>query len=87
MGNFLNGGTARGDCPGFKIEALLNLPDTKTLDNKSNLLMYLARTMESKFPDVAKWMEDLTEIEKSSRYYFSHFFKLLFYFYFYLHLF
>jgi hypothetical protein len=34
LGNFLNGTTARGDAPGFKLESLLKIEDTKTSDNK-----------------------------------------------------
>ena len=41
VGNFINGGTFRGDCAGFKMDALIKTLDTKTADNKSNLLMYL----------------------------------------------
>ncbi len=41
VGNFINGGTFRGDCPGFKMDALVKTLDTKTADNKSHLLMYL----------------------------------------------
>lgn len=40
VGNFINGGTFRGDCMGFKMDALIKTLDTKTADNKSNLLMY-----------------------------------------------
>lgn len=43
VGNFINGGTFRGDCAGFKMDALIKTLDTKTADNKSHLLMYLER--------------------------------------------
>jgi hypothetical protein len=41
LGNHLNGGTARGGAYGFKLNTLTKLINTKTTDNKMNLLHYL----------------------------------------------
>ena len=45
IGNHLNGGTNRGQAYGFKLENLLRLADTKTMDRKSSLLNYLAKKL------------------------------------------
>ena len=41
LGNHLNGSTARGGAYGFKLNTLTKLINTKTTDNKMNLLHYL----------------------------------------------
>ncbi|EGC39081.1 hypothetical protein DICPUDRAFT_148204 [Dictyostelium purpureum] len=64
IGNFLNGGTARGDCLGFKLDALLKLTDTKTFNNKSNLLVYIISEIEQKFPEALKFMDDLSGVQE-----------------------
>ena len=43
IGNYLNGGTNKGAAWGFKVDSLNKLIGTKTLDNKSTLLHYMAR--------------------------------------------
>jgi len=45
MGNYLNGGTSKGAAWGFKLESLSKVIGTKTVDGKSTLLHYLARTL------------------------------------------
>ena len=46
IGNYLNGGTAKGGAWGFKLDSLNKLLDTKSLDGKSTLLHYLARELD-----------------------------------------
>ena len=45
MGNYLNGGTTKGAAWGFKLDSLNKLIGTKTVDNNSTLLHYLARKL------------------------------------------
>jgi len=42
LGNFLNGGTARGGLYGFKLDALLKLATIKSVDSKLTLMHFLA---------------------------------------------
>jgi hypothetical protein len=41
MGNYLNGGTKKGDAFGFEISYLTQLANTRSCDNKTNLLQYM----------------------------------------------
>ena len=45
IGNYLNGGSNKGAAWGFKVDGLNKLIGTKTLDNKSTLLHYMARKL------------------------------------------
>lgn len=60
VGNFMNGRTARGDAYGFKMATLTKLSDTKAVDNKTNLLQWIVRTLDTKDPDMLLLTEDLT---------------------------
>ena len=40
IGNALNGGTAKGNAPGFKLSTLLKLAELKAADKKTTLLHY-----------------------------------------------
>lgn len=46
LGNFLNGGTAKGGAWGFRLDSLSKLTGTKTADGKSTLLHYMARLLD-----------------------------------------
>lgn len=46
LGNYMNGGTARGAAYGFRLEALTALMTIKASDNKSTLLHFLAKTAQ-----------------------------------------
>ncbi|EGG13416.1 actin binding protein [Cavenderia fasciculata] len=67
IGNFLNGGSARGDCFGFKLDALLKLTDTKTFNNKSNLLVYIISELELKFPDALMFIDELDDVPAAGK--------------------
>ncbi|KYQ92010.1 actin binding protein [Tieghemostelium lacteum] len=67
IGNFLNGGTSRGDCYGFKLDGLLKLTDTKTFNNKSNLLVYVISEIEQKFPESLQFIQDLSLVAEASK--------------------
>eukprot|EP01132_Coremiostelium_polycephalum_P005576 gene5576-6942_t len=67
IGNFLNGGTARGDCMGFKLDGLLKLTDTKTFNNKSNLLVYMISEIEAKFPQTLNFLTELDLAQEASK--------------------
>jgi len=52
IGNFLNGGSNRGAAFGFKLNTLVKLIDTKTVDNKSSLMHYLVKVLKDKYRDI-----------------------------------
>ena len=41
IGNYMNGGTSRGQADGFGLEILAKLKDVKSKDNSQNLLQYV----------------------------------------------
>ena len=45
LGNYMNGGTARGQADGFSLEILPRLEDVKSQDNSTNLLQYVVRLL------------------------------------------
>jgi diaphanous 1 len=46
-GNYLNGQSIRGGAFAFKLDIMSQLDDVKSLDSKSNLLMYIIEKAES----------------------------------------
>jgi len=65
MGNYLNGGTARGQAWGFKLDTLLKISDVKTTDNKETLLHYITRFIEKSHPEVDNLIDDFPDLEKA----------------------
>lgn len=64
VGNNLNGGTSKGQAYGFKIDNLLRLADTKTIDKKSTLLHFIARKLG---PEKTKLREELGALDDSAK--------------------
>lgn len=56
-GNYMNGGTARGQADGFHVDILAKLKDVKSKDNAMTLLQYIVRVWIIKF-DESKGMPD-----------------------------
>ncbi|KAA0707585.1 Protein diaphanous -like protein 3 [Triplophysa tibetana] len=67
MGNFMNAGSRNAQSFGFNLNSLCKLKDTKSADQKSTLLNFLAETCEEKFPEVLKFVEDLQHVDRASR--------------------
>ncbi|XP_057218465.1 protein diaphanous homolog 3 isoform X3 [Triplophysa rosa] len=67
MGNFMNAGSRNAQSFGFNLSSLCKLKDTKSADQKSTLLNFLAETCEEKFPEVLKFVEDLQHVDRASR--------------------
>jgi len=55
----MNGRTARGGAYGFKLSTLTKLADTKTTDNKKNLLQWIVEVLDRKESDMLLLSEDL----------------------------
>jgi hypothetical protein len=49
VGNYMNGGTARGQADGFTMEALDTLANTKDLSNSISLLDHISSYVPSLF--------------------------------------
>ena len=43
------------------------LRGTKSIDNKINFLNFLAETIETKYPEVAEFVEEIGHVEKAAR--------------------
>lgn len=67
IGNYINGSSNRGNAMGFRLDSLNKLRDTKTSDNQSNLLAYLATTLEKKDPAALTVAEELKDVGPGMR--------------------
>ena len=67
IGNYINGSSNRGNAMGFKLDSLNKLRDTKTTDNKSNLLNYLVQTLEKNDASALTVGEDLKDLSAGVR--------------------
>ncbi|XP_049903621.1 protein diaphanous homolog 3-like isoform X1 [Epinephelus moara] len=67
LGNYMNAGSRNAQSYGFDLSSLCKLKDTKSADQKTTLLHFLAQVCEQEFPDVLKFVEDLEHVDRSSR--------------------
>ncbi|KAG1949890.1 protein diaphanous [Pimephales promelas] len=67
MGNFMNAGSRNAQSFGFNLSSLCKLKDTKSADQKSTLLNFLAEICEEKYPEVLLFVEDLQHVDRASR--------------------
>ncbi|XP_036605327.1 protein diaphanous homolog 1 isoform X2 [Trichosurus vulpecula] len=67
VGNYMNAGSRNAGAFGFNISFLCKLRDTKSTDQKMTLLHFLAETCENSYPEVLKFPDELTHVEKASR--------------------
>ncbi|XP_043840451.1 protein diaphanous homolog 1 isoform X2 [Dromiciops gliroides] len=67
VGNYMNAGTRNAGAFGFNISFLCKLRDTKSTDQKMTLLHFLAEMCENDYPEVLKFPNELTHVEKASR--------------------
>jgi len=64
IGNYLNGGTNKGEAYGFKLSTLTQLKGTKTTDNKMTLIHFLADYVNKNCPEVGKFVEQLKDLKE-----------------------
>jgi hypothetical protein len=66
LGNYMNGGYFGATSKGYKLQSLLRLRDTKTADNKSNLLEHLIHLFEKhdqeKGTTLMEWRDDMPNV-------------------------
>ncbi|XP_034723820.1 protein diaphanous homolog 3-like isoform X3 [Etheostoma cragini] len=67
LGNYMNAGSRNAQSYGFDLSSLCKLKDTKSADQKTTLLHFLAQVCEEEFPDVINFVEDLEHVDRSSR--------------------
>ncbi|CAB1431275.1 unnamed protein product [Pleuronectes platessa] len=67
LGNYMNAGSRNAQSYGFDLSSLCKLKDTKSADQKTTLLHFLAHVCEQDFPDVIKFVEDLHHVDRASR--------------------
>lgn len=67
LGNVMNSGSRNGQAVGFEISYLPKLSSTKDVENRHTLLHYLVETVETKFPDVLTFNEELIHLDKAAR--------------------
>uniref|UniRef100_A0A3Q2YIP4 Diaphanous-related formin 3 n=1 Tax=Hippocampus comes TaxID=109280 RepID=A0A3Q2YIP4_HIPCM len=67
LGNYLNAGSRNAQSFGFDLSSLCKLKDTKSNDQTTTLLHFLAQICEEEFPDVIKFVEDLQHVDRASR--------------------
>ncbi|XP_063808973.1 protein diaphanous homolog 3 isoform X2 [Pseudophryne corroboree] len=67
IGNYMNAGSRNAQTFGFNLSSLCKLKDTKSVDQKTTLLHFLAEVCERKFPDVQIFVEDIQTVDKASK--------------------
>ncbi|XP_072321753.1 protein diaphanous homolog 3-like [Eucyclogobius newberryi] len=67
LGNYMNAGSRNAQSYGFDLSSLCKLKDTKSADQKTTLLHFLAQVCEEEFPDVIKFVDDLEHVDRASR--------------------
>ena len=71
LGNYLNGGTNKGGAYGFRLDSLNKLGGTKTVDNKSTLLHYIARVLSAggprEAPTALQLGKEMPHVEAAAR--------------------
>ncbi|XP_033972815.1 protein diaphanous homolog 3-like isoform X1 [Trematomus bernacchii] len=67
LGNYMNAGSRNAQSYGFDLSSLCKLKDTKSADQTTTLLHFLAQVCEEEFPDAISFVEDLDHVDRSSR--------------------
>ncbi|KAL1500812.1 hypothetical protein ABEB36_006253 [Hypothenemus hampei] len=67
MGNYMNSGSKSGSAYAFEMNFLTKLTSTKDGQNKQTLLHYIAEIVETKWPDLLKFYDEMPHIDQASR--------------------
>lgn len=67
VGNYMNSGSRNAQSLGFKINFLCKIKDTKSADQKSTLLHFLAEICDEQHRDILKFPEELEHVESASK--------------------
>ncbi|XP_045573943.1 protein diaphanous homolog 2 isoform X3 [Salmo salar] len=67
VGNYMNAGSRNAQTFGFNISFLCKLRDTKSADQNTTLLHFLAEKCEEKYPEILRFPEELQHVESASK--------------------
>uniref|UniRef100_A0A672JXY0 Diaphanous-related formin 2 n=1 Tax=Sinocyclocheilus grahami TaxID=75366 RepID=A0A672JXY0_SINGR len=67
VGNYMNAGSRNAQTFGFNISFLCKLRDTKSTDQNTTLLHFLAEKCEEKYPEILKFPDELEHVECASK--------------------
>lgn len=67
VGNYMNSGSRNAQTFGFNVSFLCKLRDTKSTDQNTTLLHFLAEKCEEKYPEVLKFPDELQHVESASK--------------------
>nr|XP_046246873.1 protein diaphanous homolog 3-like isoform X3 [Scatophagus argus]XP_046246882.1 protein diaphanous homolog 3-like isoform X3 [Scatophagus argus] len=67
LGNYMNAGSRNAQSYGFDLSSLCKLKDTKSADQKTTLLHFLAQVSEEEYPNVIKFVDDLEHVDRASK--------------------
>ncbi|XP_064811112.1 protein diaphanous homolog 2-like isoform X3 [Oncorhynchus masou masou] len=67
VGNYMNAGSRNAQTFGFNIRFLCKLRDTKSADQNTTLLHFLAEKCEAKYPEILRFPEELQHVESASK--------------------
>ncbi|XP_016343816.1 protein diaphanous homolog 2-like [Sinocyclocheilus anshuiensis] len=67
VGNYMNSGSRNAQTFGFNISFLCKLRDTKSTDQNTTLLHFLAKKCEEKYPEILKFPDELEHVECASK--------------------
>uniref|UniRef100_A0A8C5RK90 FH2 domain-containing protein n=1 Tax=Laticauda laticaudata TaxID=8630 RepID=A0A8C5RK90_LATLA len=67
IGNYMNSGSRNAQSLGFNISFLCKIRDTKSTDQKTTLLHFLADICEEKYQNILKFPDELEHVESASK--------------------
>lgn len=67
MGNYMNAGSRNQQSYGFDLSYLTKLSSTKSADQKTTLLHFLASTVEARHPDIMEFLAEMRNVEEASK--------------------
>ncbi|KAF1417979.1 hypothetical protein FQV24_0014067, partial [Spheniscus mendiculus] len=67
LGNYMNSGSRNAQSLGFNISFLCKIRDTKSSDQKTTLLHFLAEMCEENYRDILKFPDELRHVESASK--------------------
>ncbi|NXF03273.1 DIAP1 protein, partial [Smithornis capensis] len=67
LGNYMNSGSRNAQSLGFNISFLCKIRDTKSSDQKTTLLHFMAEICEENYKDILKFPDELQHVESASK--------------------
>ena len=63
----MNAGSRNQQSYGFEMNFLTKLGSTKSADQKTTLIHFIAKIVEAKFPDIMDFVQELRNLEEASK--------------------